>query len=116
MQDPTYWKNERLNLTNTGIGKIISMISVRMFSTPDRQSTKTFCSRSNVFTERDQLDQSLTAFARVRQNSPIELQRSTFGKRHDLNNHIAACKHDEEGNHGNLFPWKMIDEMAVKVE
>jgi hypothetical protein len=88
----TYWKNERLNLTNTGIGKMMSMMSVRIFNTPDKMSTKAFELRSSIVTERDQLDLSLATVPRVGNNSPIELERSTFGKRHDLNDHIAGGK------------------------
>ena len=69
----THWKNERLNLTKTGIGKMISMMSVRMFSTPYEQSIEAFRSTSSIITQRDQLNQSLAAFTRVGKNSPIEL-------------------------------------------
>ena len=34
LQRCTYWNNDRLNLINTGMGRIMSMMSVIMFSTP----------------------------------------------------------------------------------
>ena len=111
-----YWKNELLNLTNTGIGKRISMISVRIFNKPASWSMNACLAIWSIFTERDQLDLGLATVPGVGNDLPVELQRSAFGKGHDLHCHVAACKNNEKGYQGDLLPWKVVDQMPIEIK
>ncbi len=111
-----YWNNDRLSLTNTGMGKTMSMTSVMMFSTPAQWSAKCQFGRSWSFTECDQLHLRLATFSRVWKDLPIEIERSAFAESHDLNNDIAGSEGEEKRYHGNSFPRKVKNQMSVEVE